>query len=92
MAYMLYSLVNLALSAYRLCIFAYVALSWLRITPNKWTELLRRLVEPVLAPIRRFLIRKLPNQWLMLDWSPVVALLGLEIVGSVVRMLLIAIL
>ncbi|MBR4080212.1 MAG: YggT family protein [Clostridia bacterium] len=86
--YAIYSLINLAISLYRLCIIAYVALSWLRIPANQWTELLRRLVEPVLAPIRRLLVRRLPSQWQMLDWSPVVALLLLSILDSLVRMIL----
>ena len=90
MIYLLYSLINTALSLYRLCIIAYVALSWLRITANKWTELLRRLVEPVLTPIRRLLVRRLPSQWQMLDWSPVVALLAIEVLGGVIRTLLFA--
>lgn len=88
MIYALYSLINMALSLYRLCVIAYVALSWLRIPANKWTELLRRLVEPVLAPIRRLLVRRLPSQWQILDWSPVVLLLALEIIGSLVRTIL----
>lgn len=88
--YAIYSLINLAISLYRLCIIAYVALSWLRIPANQWTELLRRLVEPVLAPIRRLLVRRLPSQWQMLDWSPVVALLLLSVLDSIVRMILFA--
>lgn len=88
MIYALYSLINMALSLYRLCVIAYVALSWLRIPANKWTELLRRLVEPVLAPIRRLLVRRLPSQWQILDWSPVVLLLALEVIGSLVRTIL----
>lgn len=86
--YMIYSLVNMAITLYRLCIIAYVALSWLRVPANQWTELLRRLVEPVLAPIRRLLVRRLPSQWQMLDWSPVVALLLLSVLDGIVRFIL----
>lgn len=88
MGYMLYSLLNTALSLYRLTVIIYVVLSWLRIPANQWTELLRRLVEPVLSPIRRMLVRRLPSNWQMLDWSPAVLLLLLEIVGGVLRTLL----
>lgn len=88
MGYMLYSLLNTALSLYRLAVIIYVVLSWLRIPANQWTELLRRLVEPVLSPIRRMLVRRLPSNWQMLDWSPAVLLLLLEIVGGVLRTLL----
>jgi len=88
MGYLLYSLLNTALSLYRLAVIIYVVLSWLRIPANQWTELLRRLVEPVLSPIRRMLVRRLPSNWQMLDWSPAVLLLLLEIVGGVLRTLL----
>lgn len=88
MGYLLYSLLNTALSLYRLAVIIYVVLSWLRIPANRWTELLRRLVEPVLSPIRRMLVRRLPSNWQMLDWSPAVLLLLLEIVGGVLRTLL----
>ena len=88
MGYLLYSLLNTALSLYRLAVIIYVVLSWLRIPANQWTELLRRLVEPVLSPIRRMLVRHLLANWQMLDWSPAVLLLLLEIVGGVLRTLL----
>ena len=88
MGYLLYSLLNTALSLYRFAVIAYVVISWLRIPANQWTELLRRLVEPVLAPIRRILVRRLPSNWQMLDWSSAVLLLLLEIVGSLLRSLL----
>lgn len=88
MGYLLYSLLNTALSLYRFAVIAYVAISWLRIPANQWTELLRRLVEPVLMPIRRILVRRLPSNWQMLDWSPAVLLLLLEIVGSLLRTVL----
>lgn len=88
MGYLLYSLLNTALSLYRFAVIAYVVISWLRIPANQWTELLRRLVEPVLMPIRRILVRRLPSNWQMLDWSPAVLLLLLEIVGSLLRTVL----
>lgn len=88
MGYLLYSLLNTALSLYRFAVIAYVVISWLRIPANQWTELLRRLVEPVLMPIRRILVRRLPSNWQMLDWSPAVLLLLLEILGSLLRTVL----
>ena len=88
MGYLLYSLLNTALSLYRFAVIAYVVISWLRIPANQRTELLRRLVEPVLMPIRRILVRRLPSNWQMLDWSPAVLLLLLEIVASLLRTVL----
>ena len=88
MLYLLYMLFNTLLSLYKLAVIAYVAISWLRLPANKWTELLRLLVEPVLTPIRRLLVRRLPSNWQMLDWSPAALLLLLEILGSVLRVVL----
>ena len=66
--HLLYKLVQLAFSLYELAILLYVLLSWLRPAANRWTELLRSAVEPLLTPIRRLLIAKLPSRWQVFDW------------------------
>ena len=76
------SLVNLVLSLYSVAIVVYVILSWVKPVANRWTELLRSIVEPVLAPIRRLLQQHLPNQWQVVDWSPLAALLLVRILKS----------
>ena len=67
---------------------AHCVVSWVHPSENKWTVLLRRIVEPVLSPIRTFLVRKLPPRWQILDWSPVVAYLLIELAGRFVISLL----
>ena len=47
--YLLYKLVQLAFSLYELPILLYVLLSWLRPAANRWTEMLRSVVEPLLT-------------------------------------------
>ncbi len=75
-------LINLVLSLYSALIVVYVILSLVRPTANRWTELLRSLVEPVLAPLRRLLQQYLPAQWQVVDWSPLAALLLVRVLKS----------
>jgi len=83
MMYILFRLLNAALSLFDLALFIYVILSWVHPAANRWTELLRRIVEPVLTPIRRFLVSRLPGQWMMMDWSPVVAWILISVLRRV---------
>ncbi len=75
----LLGLIKGLLDVYKLLIVAYCILSVIGIPANRWTELLRSVIEPFLAPIRRFLAQKLPASWRMLDWSPVVLFLAVTI-------------
>lgn len=86
---LLYRVVRFALWLFDVALLLYVLLSWLRPAANRWTELLRGVVEPVLTPIRRVLVAKLPARWQIFDWSPVVAWLLLEIVGWLLNRLLV---
>lgn len=71
----LLGLIKGLLDVYKLLIVAYCILSVIGIPANRWTELLRSVIEPFLAPIRKLLAQKLPSNWRMLDWSPVVLFL-----------------
>ncbi len=86
----IYSLISTAFSLYELALMAYVILQWVNIPANRWTELLRRIIEPVLMPIRRLLMSKLPPRFQMLDWSPMVLLLLIGLARRIVAMLLTA--
>lgn len=86
----IYSLISTAFSLYELALMAYVILQWVNIPANRWTELLRRIIEPVLMPIRRLLMSKLPVRFQMLDWSPMVLLLLIGLARRIVAMLLTA--
>lgn len=87
MMYILYRLLNAALSLFELALFIYVLLSWIHPAANRWTELLRRIVEPVLTPIRRFLVSRLPGQWMMMDWSPIAAWILINILHRVLMLI-----
>ena len=67
---LVFRILYLALWLFDVALLIYVAMSWLRPTANRWTELLRKIVEPVLNPIRRILVEKLPPRWQIFDWSP----------------------
>lgn len=86
----IYSLISTVFSLYELALMAYVILSWVNIPANRWTELLRRIIEPVLTPIRRLLMSKLPARFQMLDWSPMVLLLLIGLARRIVAMILTA--
>lgn len=77
---LVFRILYLALWLFDVALLIYVAMSWLRPTANRWTELLRKIVEPVLNPIRRILVEKLPPRCQIFDWSPLVAWLLVELV------------
>lgn len=68
----LYKLLNTIISLYELVLLVYVILSWVRPAANQFTEIIRRLVEPALMPIRRILSAHLPMRWQFIDWSVLV--------------------
>lgn len=76
----IYRVVDLVFTVFELALIAYVLLSWIRPSANRWTELLRNVVEPVLKPVRRFLVAKLPRQYQFIDWSPLVVFLALSLI------------
>lgn len=82
----IYMLLNMLLSLFELALFVYVVMSWLRPTANRWTELLRGIVEPVLTPVRRFLVAKLPSRWQLMDWSPVAVWLLIAVARRVLAL------
>jgi len=89
--YILASVVSWAFRAYEFLIFVQVLLSWFSATPgyslgsHPLIQLLQRLTEPVLAPLRRVI----PPVGGVLDISPVIALILLDIIRQVlVRLLL----
>lgn len=75
-------LIDLILMLFELALIVHVLLSWLKPASNRWTELLESIVEPVLAPIRRFLVQKLPSKYQVFDWSPLVAVLIVAIIRA----------
>ena len=80
-------IINLALELFDLALLIYVIISWLKPASNQGIELLRRIVEPVLTPIRRVLVAKLPARWQIVDWSPVAAWLLIAIIQRLLAIL-----
>ena len=75
----IFGLIHGLLNVYKLLVIAYCVISLMGISANKWTELLRSVVEPLLLPIRKLLAQYLPKAWQIIDWSPVALLLGITI-------------
>lgn len=80
MLQLLFKLIYFVLWLFDVALLVYVVLSWLHPASNKWTEMLKRFVEPVLTPVRRLIMAKLPAKWQIVDWSPVGAWLLVAVV------------
>ncbi len=76
----LFGLIEGLLDVYKLLIIVYCLISLLHISANKWTELLRSIIEPLLVPIRKLLAQYLPTNWQIIDWSPAVLFILVTIV------------
>ncbi|GIU92932.1 MAG: hypothetical protein KatS3mg011_1838 [Acidimicrobiia bacterium] len=79
--------VCLALDIYRLAVFAWIILSWVRISSThplgRVVVFLDRIMYPVILPLRR-IIPPVRLGGAMLDLSPVALLLGVSIVRGLV--------
>lgn len=76
----IFGLINGLLDVYKLLIIVYCIISLMKISANKWTELLRSIIEPLLVPIRKLLAQYLPKNWQIIDWSPAVLYILVTIV------------
>lgn len=76
----LFGLIEGLLDVYKLLIIVYCLISLLKTSANKWTELLRSIIEPLLTPIRKLVAQHLPQNWQIIDWSPVVLFILVNIV------------
>ena len=80
---MIYNILHLAIRAYILIVIVEVVLSYFMSPFHPIRQFLYRLVEPALGPIRRIL----PGVG-GLDFSPLVLLIGLQIIDMLLRSLL----
>ncbi len=77
-------LINLIFTLFTLAILARVIFSWIRVSPaNPFARIAFILTEPVLAPIRR-VVPPMSG----LDFSPVIAWFGAEILRQILMRLL----
>jgi YggT family protein len=66
---------------YTFVILAAALVSWLFLPPtNPVIRFLKFMTEPVLNPCRRFLYRVLPYTWRRIDFSPVLALVLIQLI------------
>ena len=81
----LVNFVNILFEVLSLAILVRVVLSWFRVDPyNRFVQILYQVTEPVLAPIRRII----PPIG-MIDITPIVALLVLQVVQRIVVTMLV---
>ena len=76
-------ILDMLLRLYMLIVLAVVIIRVLQVTPNKWTNLLDRMTEPLLSPIRAQLNKHLPESWNAVDLSPLVLLLLVWLVREI---------
>jgi YggT family protein len=84
MNYMIYQIINWIFNIIIILVFARVIISWVRIDPyhptwGKIVQLIYQLTEPMLAPIRR----AIPSMGMM-DWSPMILMIGIWLLRQVV--------
>lgn len=67
------NVIRFLLGVYNLLLVVHVILCWINIPANKWTELLRSIIEPGLMLARKLMDRFLPQlRKPGIDWSPLV--------------------
>lgn len=85
--YQLISLITFAVRIYSLIIIARAIISWVQPNPyNPIVQILYRLTEPVLFPIRKALAKRMGN--IGIDLSPIVAIVLLNVFVALVRWVL----
>jgi len=65
-------------------ILARAVISWLPISrDNSLVRLLFQITEPVLAPIRNFILRSMAGRGIMIDFSPVIAFIIIGVIRNI---------
>ncbi len=82
---LLITLINYLSLAFRLLLIAYVVLSYFMDPYHPVRNTVNRLVNPILNPIRRLLPRTG-----MMDFSPIVAIILVQVLESILRSLLLS--
>ena len=72
-------ILDMLLRLYMLIVLAVVIIRVLQVTPNKWTNLLDRMTEPLRAQLNKHL----PESWNAVDLSPLVLLLLVWLVRAI---------
>lgn len=81
-------IIVVALTIYLYVVIAWIILSWIRVSPDhpvaRLSLVLDRLVYPVILPLRR-VIPPLRLGGALLDLSPIVLIIGIQILISIIR-------
>lgn len=88
---LLLSILYKLLEIYTYVIIAAALVSWIFLPPtNPILRFLRFLTEPVFAPCRQLLYRILPMSWRRIDFSPILALLAVQLVQYILGRIIVA--
>lgn len=88
---LLLSILYKLLGIYTYVIIAAALVSWIFLPPtNPVLRFLRFLTEPVLSPCRQLLYRILPASWRRIDFSPILALLVIQLVQYILGKIIMA--
>ncbi|MCX8129971.1 MAG: YggT family protein [Clostridia bacterium] len=84
-----YRAIDLLLMIIEYAILARVIISWVPVPKdNQFIRLLYQVTEPVLAPIRGLIERSAMGRNMMIDFSPIIAFILINIVRNVIRRML----
>jgi YggT family protein len=84
----LLTLIIFLLDAYTWAIIASAILSWGFLRPsNKVVRVLRLVTEPVISPCRQLLNRVLPFAWRRFDFSPILAILLINLLVMILNII-----
>ena len=81
-------LIYQVMGLFDLLLLVYCVMSWIPMPSSQWMVMLRRLMDPILNPIRQVLARILPRSWQMIDLSPIAAWIILSLIRKVLGFLL----
>ena len=89
MLYQLIALMSYAARIYTFIIIARAVVSWIQPNPyNPIVQVLYRLTEPVLFPIRKALAKRIGN--IGIDFSPIVAIILVNVFVGLIRWILLS--
>ncbi|MBD3182907.1 YggT family protein [Candidatus Poribacteria bacterium] len=85
--YLLIRLLFFAIDVYTILIIIRAVISWIRPDPyNQLVQMLYKVTEPFLGPIRKFILRYTGNMGI--DFSPLVAIIILNLFKYIIRRIL----
>ena len=83
----LYDLISFTVRIYSIILFIRVIISWVPHNPyHPAAQMLYRVTEPLLAPVRRMLVKRIGN--FGIDFSPFIVMIALQIFMSILRRIL----